>query len=164
MNRIFLGLGSNLGDRELHLVTARDLLMKHGVLVIGQSEVRETEPLGGLDQPKYLNQILEVSTDFEPEVLLRVCKQVEQEMGRTVSLPVSFNVQFGSPQKTEKRWESRVIDIDILFYGNTVLDTPQLTLPHPGTYDRPFLWEAMQELAADFLHPVLKKKMCDFAV
>ena len=65
-NAHFLGLGTNLGDREMNLVTARDLLMKHDVLVMGQSEIRETEPLGGLDQPKYLNQVIECSTELDP--------------------------------------------------------------------------------------------------
>jgi len=128
--RIFLGLGTNLGDREMNLVTARDLLMKHGVLVVGQSEIRETEPLGGLDQPMYLNQVVECETDLLPEELLVVCKQVEGEMGRPAALV----------------WESRVIDVDILYYGDLEIRTATLTIPHPGNLERDFVVEGMRDL------------------
>lgn len=153
---VFLGLGTNLGDREMNLVTARDLLMKHDVLVMGQSSVLETKPLGGLDQPDYLNQVVECQTELQPEELLRACKAVEQEMGRPVSLDLG-NVQFGA--KVAPRWESRVIDIDILFYGDWVVKTPILTIPHPGASERDFVLRGVLELAPDFVHPVLKKPL-----
>ncbi len=154
---IFLALGSNLGDRDQHLVQAKDLLMKHDVLVLGQSEVRETEPLGGLDQPKYLNQVIECQTELSPEELLKACKTVEQEMGREVDMPKVGNVQFGLgavgtsvAQKPEERWKSRVIDVDILFYGDQVVNLPHLTIPHPGLATRDFLIQGMRDLKADF--------------
>jgi 7,8-dihydro-6-hydroxymethylpterin-pyrophosphokinase len=154
---IFLALGSNLGDRDMNLVQAKDLLMKHDVLVLGQSEVRETEPLGGLDQPKYLNQVIECQTELSPEELLKACKTVEQEMGREVDMPKIGNVQFGfgsgassQVQKPEERWQSRIIDVDILFYGDQVVNLPYLTIPHPGMATRDFLIQGMRDLKADF--------------
>lgn len=154
---VFLGLGSNLGDREMNLVLAKDLLMKNDVLVLGQSSVLETKPLGGLDQPDYLNQVVECQTELPPEELLKVCKSVEAEMGRPVSASLG-NVQFG--QKVEApRWEARVIDIDILFYGDWVVKQPGLTIPHSGASERDFVLKGVLELAPDFVHPLLKKPL-----
>lgn len=136
---IFLGLGTNLGDREMNLVMARDLLMKHDVLVMGQSEIRETEPLGGKDQPKYLNQVIECSTELSPFDLLEVCKQVEREMGRPVPLG---NVSFGQT----KKWDSRIIDIDILLYGDEKIDTPNLQIPHYDIANRQFVIDGIHDI------------------
>lgn len=167
----FLGLGTNLGDREMNLVTARDLLMKHNVLVVGQSSVLETEPLGGLDQPMYLNQVIECITDLTPQDLFLACKTVEKEMGREVSLPMG-NVQFGgggqgqiglSPRQEQigrsPRWKSRIIDIDILFYEDSVVEDGMVTIPHPRLTERDFVMKGVLELSPDFVHPVLKKPL-----
>lgn len=151
MAGIYLGLGTNLGDREMNLIQARDLLMKHGVLVVGQSEVRETEPLGDHpDQPMYMNQVIEVQTDLEPLELLRACKLVEQEMGREgVEIPnleAVGNVSFGSVRKAPEDYTSRIIDIDLLTYNDTVMNSPQLTLPHPGNVERDFVQQGIADL------------------
>lgn len=153
MKGIYLSLGTNLGDREMNLVEARDLLMKHDVLVMGQSEVMETEPLGGKDQPSYLNQVVEVQCTLQPEDLLRVCKQVEKEMGRDVVVPMAGNVSFGlgatKPNQDEPdRWESRVIDVDILFYNDLKMNGQLLTLPHHG-WNRPWNLDGMRDLGVD---------------
>lgn len=153
----FLGLGSNLGDREMNLVLARDLLMKHNVLVVGQSSVLETEPLGGLDQPLYLNQVIECITDLSPQDLFLACKTVEKEMGRPVVLPTG-NVQFGQAV-VPKKWESRIIDIDILFYENSVVQDAMVTIPHPRLTERDFVMKGVLELSPDFVHPVFKKPL-----
>lgn len=157
---IFLGLGTNLGDREANLVMARDLLMKHDVLVLGQSNVLETEPLGGLDQPLYLNQVIECQTELSPRELLLACKQVEKEMGRPVSVNLG-NVQFGKKEEPRLRrvWESRIIDIDILFYGDWIVKEDKLVIPHPSLQDRAFVLEGLCDLCPDFVHPVLKKTL-----
>ena len=134
--QVYLALGSNLGDREAALVEARDLLMKNGVMVVLQSSVLETTPLGDFkkraDQPDYLNQVLECETDLGVVELLEVCKGVEVEMGRDMS-------EKGSG-------ESRVIDIDILFYGDERVVLPGLTIPHPGVKDREFWKDGLEEL------------------
>lgn len=157
--RIFLGLGTNLGDRDMNLVNARDLLMKHDVLVVGQSDVRETEPLGGLDQPKYLNQVVEVITNLQPEELLLVCKTVEKEMGRPVDVTVG-NVSFGAAKKEDK-WASRIIDIDILYYDDIVMDSPNLKIPHHGNRQRDFVLSGLMDLAPDFLDPEAAVSIAD---
>ncbi|MFA4815395.1 MAG: 2-amino-4-hydroxy-6-hydroxymethyldihydropteridine diphosphokinase [Candidatus Gracilibacteria bacterium] len=166
---VFLGLGTNLGDREMNLVTARDLLMKQNVLVVGQSSVLETEPLGGLDQPMYLNQVVECVTELSPQDLFVTCKTVEKEMGRSVEVPIG-NVNFGQTgidsyplghlrASPKGPGESRIIDIDILFYGDQVVEGPSLTIPHPRLTERPFVMEGVLELSPDFVHPVLKKPL-----
>ncbi len=163
--RVFLGLGTNLGDRDLNLVLARDLLLKHDVLTVGQSEILETEPLGGLDQPMYLNQVIECRTELSPEELLNVCKAVETEMGRPQKKMPVGNLSFGKPLAElplAERWESRIIDIDILLYGEFVLDTPILTVPHPGIVDRWFLPKGLLDLDAQLVHPRFKKPIRDY--
>jgi len=152
MSGIYLGLGTNIGDREMNLIQARDLLMKHGVLVVGQSEVRETEPLGDHpDQPMYMNQVIEVQTDLEPLELLRACKLVEQEMGREgvviPNLDQVGNVSFGGGgRKAPEDYTSRIIDIDLLTYNETVMNSPQLILPHPGNVERDFVQQGIADL------------------
>lgn len=147
--QVFLGLGSNLGDREANLLAAKDGLMKRGVLTVLQSAVLETEPLdqdgAGADHSCYLNQVLECETDLLPRELLRACEEVEAELGRDMS--------------SKGKWEPRVIDVDILFYGGEVVTLPGLTIPHPGALKRDFVLAGMNELAADFVHPVAKKSI-----
>lgn len=154
---VFLGLGTNLGDREMNLVTARDLLMKHDVLVVGQSSVLETAPLGGLDQPMYLNQVVECITELTPQDLFVACKTVEKEMGRETSVQMG-NVSFGAKSDAPK-WQNRIIDIDILFYGEWVVNDAQLTIPHPRLTERDFVMQGVLELSPDLVHPVLKKPL-----
>jgi 7,8-dihydro-6-hydroxymethylpterin-pyrophosphokinase len=159
---VFLGLGTNLGDKEMNLVTARDLLMKHDVLVVGQSSVLETEPLGGLDQPMYLNQVVECVTDLAPADLFAACKTVEKEMGRPTSVSVG-NVSFGAKEQGHSGlrpvWENRIIDIDILFYEDWVVNEPQVIIPHPRMVGRDFVLQGVLELSPNFVHPVLKKPL-----
>lgn len=165
--RVFLGLCSNLGDRELNLVNARDLLAKHDVLVMGQSEVRETEPLGGLDQPMYLNQVVECQTELSPEELLAACKSVENEMGRPAKAMAVGNVSFGKKLEElplAERWESRIIDVDILLYGDFVMKTPLLTIPHYELEKRWFLVEGLLDLDSRLDHPKSKRPLKEFRV
>ncbi|MFA5793143.1 MAG: 2-amino-4-hydroxy-6-hydroxymethyldihydropteridine diphosphokinase [Candidatus Gracilibacteria bacterium] len=165
--RIFLGLGSNLGEKDKNLILAKDLLMKNDVLIVGQSSVLETKPLYGLNQPDYLNQVVECTTELKPEELLVVCKKIEKEMGRPVAIPGITNVQFlgkkvgelGKNQSAKGKNESRTCDIDILFYGGKIIDTEILTIPHRGILGRDFVLSGLKELAPDFVHPVLKKPL-----
>ena len=148
--RIFLGLGTNLGDREANLVQAKDLLMKKGVMVVGQSEVRETKPMYDAPQPDYLNQVVECRSNLEPVELLMACEAVEKEMGRDM--------------KRKGIGESRVIDIDILFYDTEVVVAPRLDIPHRGTFNRRFFLEGMNDLAPDFVHPLVKEEIRDMLI
>lgn len=132
MKNIFLGLGSNLGDRLHYLEEAFRLLEERGVRVVKKSSVHETEPMGeGTEgQNLYLNMVVEVDTDFSPEDLLRVCLDVENQLGRV----------------REKRWGPRTIDIDVLTYRDKVIDSEFLTLPHPRMHERDFVLIPLREI------------------
>ncbi len=136
---VYLGLGSNLGDRAENLARALESLSSK--LAIRQvSSVYETEPVGYEQQPLFLNAVLSAATDMKPLELLRFVKQVEAELGRKPSFPDG----------------PRSIDVDILFYGDLELETPQLTIPHPRMVERAFVLVPLAEIAAELVHPVAK--------
>ncbi|MEK7545160.1 MAG: 2-amino-4-hydroxy-6-hydroxymethyldihydropteridine diphosphokinase [Patescibacteria group bacterium] len=130
--RIFLGLGSNLGDRKKYLEDALVLLEQYGVKIVKRSSIVETDPVGLTDQPRFLNMVVEVSTKLSPEDLLKVCLDVENKLGRVRT------VRFGP----------RTIDIDILLYGERKIETDFLRIPHPRMEERGFVMEALKELDA----------------
>lgn len=130
MTRVWLALGSNLGDRDGYLRAARAALGEAGITVTQQSRVAETEPVGITDQPRFLNQVLEAETTLEPRELLTTVKTIEQRLGR----------------KSRQRWGPREIDIDILRYDNRSVDEPGLRVPHPELPNRPFLIELLREV------------------
>lgn len=135
----FLGLGSNVGDRTEHLLAAVRLLGEHGVEVEARSSVYETEPVGEiLDQPDFLNAVVRVSTELEPEPLLDVCKAIEVERGRMLGGP---------------RHGPRPLDVDLLLLGDVELETERLTLPHPQVTSRRFVLVPLLELDADLALP-----------
>ncbi|MDZ4257563.1 MAG: 2-amino-4-hydroxy-6-hydroxymethyldihydropteridine diphosphokinase [Gemmatimonadales bacterium] len=130
----FIALGSNLGDRAAHLARAIASLGEiPGVAVERATEAEETAPLGGLDQPPYLNAMVRVRTTLSPEMLLAVCHQIERDAGR---------VRTG-------KWDSRTIDLDLVMMEGVRSDRPELTLPHPGLPQRDFWARELAELAAD---------------
>ena len=136
---VLLSLGSNLGDREGHLGSALERLGKlDGTCVRLVSQCYETEPLGMPDQPQFLNLAAEIETALAPLALLNAAKIIEKELGRTPGT----------------RWEARVIDIDIVLWGDTVLATPELTLPHKRFRNRAFVLTPMAEIAPDAIDPV----------
>lgn len=141
MPRAFIGLGSNLGDREGNCRTAVDLLCQAGVKVTKTSSFYETEPWGRTGQPKFINQAIEVETPLDPRALLGVLQRIETEMGRV---------------RTE-RWGPRTIDLDILLYDGLVLDEPDLAIPHPRMQERGFVLDPLAEIAPDVVHPVLRR-------
>lgn len=125
LERVYLALGSNLGDREANLAFARrELGLLPGSRILAQSSIEETAPLGGRDQPAYLNQMLLLETGLPPRILLEACRTVEDAAGRV----------------RRERWESRSLDIDIVRYGDLAVNEPDLTIPHPGLKDRDF-WQ-----------------------
>lgn len=129
MDLAFIALGSNIGDRDKHLSVARTAIAAlPNTFIVAESDIEETDPLGGRQQEKFLNQMLAVRTALEPMQLLSELQGIEKENGRT----------------RRERWESRTLDLDIVAYGTTVLATAQLTLPHPGLEQRDF-WK--RELA-----------------
>ena len=140
-NEIYLLLGSNLGDRLHYLQEARKLIAEKIGEISLASGLYETEPWGISEQPPYLNQALQVSTSLPPTDLMHSLLHIEQQLGRSRG----------------GKWGPRSIDIDILFYGNTILNTPDLVIPHPELPHRNFALIPMLEIAPELVHPQLGK-------
>lgn len=140
---IYIGIGSNLGDREENCKKAIALLEQKGIKVLKRSTLYETEPWGFKKQPKYINMAIEAVTDLEPEELLRTLKEIEVIMGRVTGV----------------RWGARVIDLDILLYDDIIIKTPHLKIPHPYMQEREFVLKPLCEIAPDKVHPAFKKSI-----
>jgi 2-amino-4-hydroxy-6-hydroxymethyldihydropteridine diphosphokinase len=136
---VFLGIGSNLGDREAALEKALAGLGARGFHVTARSSFYLTEPVGGPPQGWFLNGVVRGDTPLDPETLLEACLAVEREAGRTRSV----------------RYGPRTLDLDILLYGSELRDTPQLQLPHPRLHLRRFVLTPLAEIDPDVLHPRL---------
>ena len=142
MIQTFIGAGSNLGNREANLKEARErLAAASGIKIKKVSPVYETDPVGGPEQGKYLNAVWEVETNFSPPELLKEILSIEARMGRRRTVP-------NAP---------RTIDLDILFYGDQILQQTGLQIPHPRLHERWFVLKPLADLAPDFIHPELKK-------
>ena len=139
MNTAILSLGSNLGDRDFYLAAARNLLEQRVGELTRMSEVMETKSWG-YDSHDYLNQVVECTTELEPMELLRVLKEIEQALGR----PAESKTKLGTQD-----YHDRTIDIDILYYEDVEMDTPELTIPHPRIQDRPFIQELLKQLKTE---------------
>ena len=140
----YLGLGSNEGNRHQYLLEAIQILNQHDeVHVANQSMVHETAPVSHIEQGDFLNQIVQVETALDPPSLLRVCLDTETSLGRV----------------REERWGPRTIDIDILFYGDEIIQLNGLTIPHPEVHKRSFMLTPLAEIAPEHVHPVLKSSI-----
>lgn len=141
---VFLGLGSNVGDRKAHVCAAVKALRAHDQInVVHESTVIETEPLGEIEQSAFLNQVLQIETELEPAQLLQYCLAIEEAQGRV----------------REEKWGPRTLDIDILFYGSSVVEGNALRVPHPELHLREFVVGPLAEIAPDFVHPINMKNM-----
>jgi 2-amino-4-hydroxy-6-hydroxymethyldihydropteridine diphosphokinase len=137
--RAYVGLGANLGEREVTIARAIALLgAEPGIEVTAVSTLRETDPWGPVDQPRYLNGVVELETDLEPRALLAVLLSVERTLGRI---------------RTGPRFGPRTIDLDLLVHDRLVLHEPGLTVPHPRLHERRFALEPLAELAPDLVVP-----------
>lgn len=139
--QIYLLLGSNLDDRERNLILAIKKINERSGSVRAVSSLYKTQPWGKSDQPEFLNQAIEIQSDLAPDQLLASLNNIEKEIGKNAV----------------ERWGPRVIDIDILFFGDTVMSHDQLTIPHPRIADRRFALAPLCEIAPRFVHPVLHK-------
>lgn len=138
---IYLGLGSNLGNRENNLCQALEGLKAAHIEITNISSLYETEPVGYSNQGWFYNLVIEAKTNLEPQKLLETILSVEKNLGR------ERIVRFGP----------RTIDIDLLFYDNIILNEPGLTLPHPRLTERKFVLEPLVEIAPKLLHPLFQK-------
>lgn len=137
----YIGIGSNLGNREANCLTAIKLIRDRGLTINKQSSMYETTPWGVEEQPGFINMAIEIETSLEPEKLLESLKCIEAEIGRQDSY----------------RWGPRVIDLDILLYSDIIINSPMLQIPHPLMHQRDFVLRPMSEIAPDKMHPVIKK-------
>ncbi|MBN3584475.1 2-amino-4-hydroxy-6-hydroxymethyldihydropteridine diphosphokinase [Algoriphagus aestuarii] len=140
MSKVTLLLGGNRGDRELLLSNAVKAVTKRYPLLF-KSLVYETEAWGGIAKGPFLNQVIQIETKETPMVLLAFIQKIEAELGRM----------------RNDHWGDRTMDIDILFWGDDVINTPELTIPHPFIQERKFVLEPLKEIMPDFIHPVLRK-------
>jgi len=139
---VYLALGSNLGDRLANLKRTVAALSPQ-MEVKAKSHVYETPPWGFADQPKYLNQVIKVNTYLEPEPLLSHIKRLEIALGR----------------KATFRNGPRLIDMDILFYDDLILETPSLVIPHPRLHERGFVLLPLMDIAPDLMHPIKERSV-----
>lgn len=146
MTEVTLIIGGNIGDLENSFRKARELIGRRVGSVITKSSVMESDPWGFDSDSNFLNQVLVVGTELEPQEFLTATQQIEQDLGRV-------------HKTTNQLYTSRPIDIDILFYGNQVIDTPSLTVPHPLIEQREFVLEPLCEVAGQRVHPVTGKNM-----
>jgi 2-amino-4-hydroxy-6-hydroxymethyldihydropteridine diphosphokinase len=136
--KIYLSLGSNVGDRETNLRAAIAALAKAGVRVTRVSSFYETEPVDFLEQPWFLNCVLEAETELEPLALLRALREIESRMGNKKTIAKG----------------PRLIDMDILLYGQETINTPELQVPHPRMIERRFVLVPLAEIAPQLRHPL----------
>ncbi len=145
MSRVFIGIGSNEGNREQHISRAVAALARaSGLRVVQMALIIETEPVGGPPQGPYLNTVVEIETSLAPAALLKALQAIERAGGR---------VQSGA------RWGPRPVDLDFLLYDERIIDEPGLVVPHPRLHERRFVLEPLAQIAPDVIHPVLKRSV-----
>ena len=141
MNNVYLMIGGNIGDRLVNLENARKSIEQRCGNIQKQSSIFETEAWGYKDQPAFYNQALCIESALSPQDLMETLLAIEQAMGRERLIPLG----------------PRTIDLDILYYNQTVIETPALIIPHPRLSERNFVLVPLMEIAPDFVHPILKK-------
>ncbi|MDY5060323.1 2-amino-4-hydroxy-6-hydroxymethyldihydropteridine diphosphokinase [Staphylococcus simulans] len=149
MTDVFLGLGSNVGDRENQLKEAIRLLDEQpGIKVVKVSSFYETEPVGYVEQPDFLNLCVEIQTELSPKAVLESGLAIEQQLHRV----------------RKERWGPRTLDIDILLYGDQIIEEEDLTIPHPRMTERAFVLIPLQEIAPNKVEPRTQTKIKDITV
>ena len=144
MNTVFLGLGSNLGNKEKNIKQAISLIKKE-CKVLKISTLHKTKPVGFLDQDWFLNRVIKIETKFTPLELLAFLKNIEKKLKKV---------------KTFKNGP-RIIDLDILFYNNEIINEKDCIIPHPRLHERLFVLKSMAEIEGDFVHPILEKSILE---
>jgi 2-amino-4-hydroxy-6-hydroxymethyldihydropteridine diphosphokinase len=144
MVKLYILLGGNLGDKQLIFSETCDKIRQLVGVITNESAIYETEPWGFESEDMFWNQVLEISTSLTPELILNTIQGIENELGRL---------------RNPNHYDSRTIDIDILFYGEEIVSLGNLTIPHPRIQDRNFVLVPLAELIPEFVHPVLRKSI-----
>ena len=144
MTPVYLAIGSNLGDRKKHLIDAINLLHSYAA-VEAIAPLYETSAYGMTDQPSFLNSALRIKTKQKPEELLATLKEIEKKVGR----------------KKRVRWGPREIDLDIIFFDDLILNSPDLFIPHPDFHNRRFVLKPLRDLDPDFISPSHRKSISE---
>lgn len=140
----YLGLGSNLGNRQEYIENAiLELSSNPKIEILQKSKIIETKPFGKIIQPDFLNCVVKIETIFSASNLLKTCLNIENKLNRV----------------RDEKWGPRTIDIDILFYGNEIIKSKNLTIPHPELHKRFFVLQSLHEICPNFIHPKFKKTM-----
>ena len=144
--RAFIGAGANLGEPVRQIRQAQDALQKSpGIKFLGASSLYRTQPMGPVEQPPFINAVFALECELGPRELLALLLEIEQNMGRV----------------RIERWGPRVIDLDLLFYGEEIIKEPGLEVPHPRLHERRFVLAPLAEIAPGFVHPVIKKSVSE---
>ena len=139
MEKVYLCLGGNIGDTRNYLQNAVAMIGRRIGRVVSQSAVYQSEPWGFNAEQMFLNQVVVAETELEPHAVLELCLQIEAELGRT---------------RSGNGYEPRTIDIDIVFFGQQIVNQPDLQVPHPLMHRRNFVLRPLCDVAADFVHPI----------
>jgi 2-amino-4-hydroxy-6-hydroxymethyldihydropteridine diphosphokinase len=145
MSIAFVALGSNMGDRKSYIRMAIDSLINQGIKILKESTIYETEPYGYEEQDKFLNGVIKIETHMTPGDLLETLMKIEDEIGRVRII----------------RWGPRVVDLDIIFYENQIINDVNLKIPHPDMQNREFVLKPICEIEPNYEHPILKKTMIE---
>ncbi len=140
---IYIGLGSNLGNRLENIRKAIELMKEQGIEIVKESSIYETEPMGYEEQGWFLNSVVKGKTELSPRRVWKRLEKIEKLMGR----------------EREIKWGPRIIDLDILFYGDKILNGKELQIPHSELHKRRFVLVPLEEIAPELVHPVLNKSI-----
>ncbi len=174
MKEIFLLLGSNRGDRPAILEQAKKIITRQCGSIIQESSLYETKPWGFKDNTPFINQVIEIETEMDPQKLMTQLLTIETNLGRIRNkpfTPTTNSERYPDPhnvrhteswipdRECKEPYSPRTIDIDILFYGSMMIFTQDLMIPHPHLHERRFTLEPLNEIAPAFIHPVLKRNI-----
>ncbi len=144
MSTVYIGLGSNLGNKKENIQKALDLLNNtEGILILKISSLYETEPVGYEDQDWFINAVAQIETSISPQEILKIFKEIEAQIGREESI----------------RWGPRKIDLDILFYDQLIYKSSDLEIPHPRLHERAFVLVPLAEINKELIHPIYNKSI-----